>query len=62
MRTDLLTLYVFNLPTMSVPVGTWLQRMQTRERLRELDTRQLGDVGLSLAARQRECAKWFWQP
>jgi len=61
MRTDLLTLYVFNLPTMSVPVGTWLQRMRTRVSLRELDASQLADVGLSQAARQRECAKWFWQ-
>ena len=61
MRTDLLTLYVVTPPIISVPVGTWLRRMRTRESLQELDTRQLGDVGLSQAARQRECAKWFWQ-
>jgi uncharacterized protein YjiS (DUF1127 family) len=42
-------------------VRIWITRVKTRQRLRELDLRQLADVGLSEAERQRECMKWFWQ-
>lgn len=40
---------------------TWLMRLKTRRRLRELDARLLADVGITEAERRRECAKWFWQ-
>jgi uncharacterized protein YjiS (DUF1127 family) len=43
-------------------IRVWLTRRNTRQRLRELDLRQLADAGLSEADRQRECMKWFWQP
>ena len=42
--------------------GTDLARVQAlRRRLRELDTRELDDIGVSERQRQRECAKWLWQ-
>jgi len=43
-------------------IRVWLTRRNTRQRLRELDLRQLADSGLSEADRQRECMTWFWQP
>jgi uncharacterized protein YjiS (DUF1127 family) len=39
----------------------WLTRVKTRGRLRELDIRELEDIGLAEGQRQLECAKWFWQ-
>jgi len=39
----------------------WRTRVKTRGRLRELNIRELDDVGLAEGQRQRECAKWFWQ-
>jgi uncharacterized protein YjiS (DUF1127 family) len=39
----------------------WLMRIRTRQRLRELDTRQLDDVGLTELRRRRECMKRFWR-
>jgi uncharacterized protein YjiS (DUF1127 family) len=36
-------------------------RIQTRRRLRELDARQLDDIGLTELQRRRECMKRFWQ-
>jgi uncharacterized protein YjiS (DUF1127 family) len=40
----------------------WHHRHRTRRQLRELDSRQLEDVGIDPTARQAEIAKWFWQP
>jgi uncharacterized protein YjiS (DUF1127 family) len=39
----------------------WFRRSETRRRLRQLDGRELADIGQTEAERQRECAKWFWQ-
>jgi uncharacterized protein YjiS (DUF1127 family) len=39
----------------------WLRRRKTRRRLRDLDGRELDDIGLTERQRQCECAKWFWQ-
>jgi uncharacterized protein YjiS (DUF1127 family) len=39
----------------------WLRRARTRRHLCNLDARRLHDVGISKQARERECAKWFWQ-
>ncbi len=33
----------------------------TRNHLRDLDARQLEDVGCTEREREDECAKWFWQ-
>lgn len=48
-------------PAISAAMKIWLRRAGTRRHLRDLDTRQLRDVGLGAQARERECAKWFWQ-
>jgi uncharacterized protein YjiS (DUF1127 family) len=47
--------------TVSATMKVWLRRARTRRHLRDLDGRQLSDVGLGEQTRQRECAKWFWQ-
>jgi uncharacterized protein YjiS (DUF1127 family) len=39
----------------------WFRRSKTRGRLRELDARELDDIGLTECQRRRECTKWFWQ-
>jgi uncharacterized protein YjiS (DUF1127 family) len=39
----------------------WCRRAKTRRGLRQLDARELCDIGLSESERQRECDKWFWQ-
>jgi uncharacterized protein YjiS (DUF1127 family) len=39
----------------------WHHRHRTRRQLRELDSRQLEDVGIDPSARRCEVAKWFWQ-
>lgn len=38
-----------------------LQRQRGRRKLRELDDRQLVDVGLTRAQAERSARKWFWQ-
>jgi uncharacterized protein YjiS (DUF1127 family) len=43
------------------PFRLWLRRITTRGDLRDLDARQLADIGCSERERWRECAKWFWQ-
>jgi uncharacterized protein YjiS (DUF1127 family) len=40
----------------------WHQHHRTRRQLRNLDPRGLLDVGIDAAARDREVAKWCWQP
>ncbi len=61
-------MYELTQPTFIAPVRpalprlrTWLMRLKTRRRLRDLDARLLADVGITEAERWRECAKWFWQ-
>jgi uncharacterized protein YjiS (DUF1127 family) len=44
------------------PLVIWHHRHRTRLQLRELDSRQLEDVGIEPSARRAEIAKWFWQP
>ena len=44
------------------PLIIWHHRHSTRRQLRELDRRQLEDVGIDPSARRAEIAKWFWQP
>ena len=39
----------------------WFRRIKTRQRLRELELRELDDAGLTECERRHECAKWFWQ-
>jgi uncharacterized protein YjiS (DUF1127 family) len=48
-------------PAITAAMKIWLKRARTRRHLRDLDARQLRDVGLGAQARERECAKWFWQ-
>ena len=40
----------------------WRFRYVTRRHLRLLDRQELSDVGMEASTRQREVAKWFWQP
>lgn len=40
----------------------WRVRYVTRQHLRLLDHRELADVGMDALTREREVAKWFWQP
>ncbi|MBS0520044.1 MAG: DUF1127 domain-containing protein [Proteobacteria bacterium] len=47
----------FVLPTLR----TWRDRYRSRRRLRQLDDRELADVGLSRAQQRQECCKRFWQ-
>jgi uncharacterized protein YjiS (DUF1127 family) len=42
-------------------VATWVRRSRTRKALRDLDARQLADIGVSEPERAAECGKWFWQ-
>ena len=42
-------------------VRTWSRRSATRRRLRDLDARDLDDIGVTECQRRRECARWFWQ-
>jgi uncharacterized protein YjiS (DUF1127 family) len=41
---------------------TWQHRRSGRRALRQLDDRQLKDIGLSRAAATREARKPFWRP
>lgn len=52
----------FAMPAVAGTLALWLRRMSTRRALRELDRRQLADIGRTEAERRVECAKWFWQP
>jgi uncharacterized protein YjiS (DUF1127 family) len=61
MHTDILRDYAFTRPAVRATAVLWLQRMSTRHHLRELDARQLEDIGCTEQERWRECAKWFWQ-
>ncbi len=40
---------------------TWIERMQQRRELAELDERMLDDIGLDRVAVDREIHKSFWQ-
>jgi uncharacterized protein YjiS (DUF1127 family) len=42
-------------------IGIWLRRGRTRRQLRDLDARELLDIGVSESQRDRECARWLWQ-
>jgi uncharacterized protein YjiS (DUF1127 family) len=39
----------------------WDQKNHQRRALRDLDDRQLADIGVTREAAEREAAKWFWQ-
>lgn len=39
----------------------WIERLQQRRELAELDSRMLEDIGLDKAAVERELAKPFWR-
>jgi uncharacterized protein YjiS (DUF1127 family) len=39
----------------------WDQKNHQRQALRDLDDRQLADIGVTREAAEREAAKWFWQ-
>jgi len=39
----------------------WIERLQQRRELAELDSRMLDDIGLDKAAVERELAKPFWR-
>jgi uncharacterized protein YjiS (DUF1127 family) len=43
-------------------LALWNRRRRTRQQLLWLDERQLADVGIDPCVRDREIAKWFWQP
>ena len=49
-------------PTLIAILIIWHHRHRTRRHLRSLDRRELADVGIDPLARQREIAKWFWEP
>lgn len=46
---------------LSAKLATWRKRARTRIALTDLDARELADIGVTESARQRECAKWFWE-
>jgi uncharacterized protein YjiS (DUF1127 family) len=48
-------------PTLIATLIIWHHRHRTRRHLRNLDRRELVDVGIDPLARQREIAKWFWE-
>lgn len=48
--------------TILMTLIVWHHRHRTRRQLRDLDLRALSDVGLDAPARDREVAKWCWQP
>jgi uncharacterized protein YjiS (DUF1127 family) len=41
--------------------GRWLRRHRVRRLLRELDARQLAELGLLTRDQVAEAAKWFWE-
>jgi uncharacterized protein YjiS (DUF1127 family) len=43
-------------------VRIWRRRSKTRALLRAMDAHALRDIGCTESERQRECARWFWQP
>jgi uncharacterized protein YjiS (DUF1127 family) len=47
--------------TVIMTIGIWLRRGRTRRQLRDLDARELLDIGVSESQRDRECARWLWQ-
>lgn len=61
MRTVILRQYAFTIPAVRAAAMLWLRRIATRNHLRDLDARQLEDVGCTEREREDECAKWFWQ-
>jgi uncharacterized protein YjiS (DUF1127 family) len=42
-------------------IAACIERLRGREKLREMDSRGLADIGCTDVERRRECAKWFWQ-
>jgi uncharacterized protein YjiS (DUF1127 family) len=61
MRTEILRQYAFTVPAVRATAMLWPRRIGTRRQLRELDARQLADIGRTEREREDECAKWFWQ-
>ena len=61
MHTQILRAYAFSEPTLRSTAALWVRRIATRSRLRELDARELEDIGCTARERKEECAKWFWQ-
>ena len=61
MHTTILRQYAFAMPAVRARAGLWLQRIATRRRLRELDARELEDIGCTERERRCEGAKRFWQ-
>lgn len=49
-------------PTIFATLIIWHHRHRTRRQLRDLDPRELLDVGIDPQARDREVAKRCWQP
>ena len=62
MPTVILRQYAFTIPAVRATTMLWLRRIATRSHLRDLDARQLVDIGCTEREREEECAKWFWQP
>ena len=62
MHTVILRRYAFAIPAVRATAMLWLRHIATRNHLRDLDTRQLVDIGCTEREREEECAKWFWQP
>jgi uncharacterized protein YjiS (DUF1127 family) len=46
---------------MSFTLWIWNQKSSQRRALRDLDDRQLADIGVTREAAEREARKWFWQ-
>lgn len=46
---------------LKLTILVWLTRHSTRQHLHELEHHLLDDVGLSLAEKNAEVAKYFWQ-
>ena len=42
-------------------VQLWSQKSRERRALKELDDRELADIGFTRQAAEREARKWFWQ-
>ncbi|MGH6814549.1 MAG: DUF1127 domain-containing protein [Hyphomicrobiaceae bacterium] len=61
MRSTWRPFAIKSLRTSLTKARVWLRRARTRRRLKELDARELADIGLTENERCRECGKSFWQ-
>lgn len=52
---------VMTQPSILTCIRLWRRRLCTRRQLRELPDYLLRDIGIDDAARDDECARWFWQ-